>query len=152
MKPSSLAAAREFLKNRRIALVGISRNERDFSRAVFDELISRGYDVVPVNLAMVEVNGRNCFARLQDVKPPVQAALLMTPPSQTDRVVQDCIAAGVSKVWMHRGIGHGSATASALARCEASGLEAIHDLCPFMALPDIGLMHRLHRELRGAEG
>ena len=41
--------ANEFLAQRRIALVGVSRNPRDLSRTLFRELRRRGYDVVPVN-------------------------------------------------------------------------------------------------------
>ena len=48
----------KFLSNHRIALVGVSRNPQDFSRAVFRELTARGYDVVPVNpLSLAEVSG-----------------------------------------------------------------------------------------------
>ncbi len=39
--------AREFLAQKRIALVGVSRQEKDFSRMVLRELVRRGYDVVP---------------------------------------------------------------------------------------------------------
>ena len=41
--------ANEFLAQRRIALVGVSRDPRDLSRTLFRELRRRGYDVVPVN-------------------------------------------------------------------------------------------------------
>ena len=35
-----------------------------------------------------------CFARIEDVTPGVDAALLMTPPNVTDGVVRDCVNAG----------------------------------------------------------
>ena len=38
MRPSSLEQARAFLDARRIAVVGVSRNEKDFSRMVLREL------------------------------------------------------------------------------------------------------------------
>jgi len=41
--------ASDFLAQRRIALVGVSRDPRDLSRALFRELRGRGYDVVPVH-------------------------------------------------------------------------------------------------------
>jgi predicted CoA-binding protein len=145
---SSLERAREFLNSRRIAFVGLSRGESDFSRLIFRELARRGHDVVPVNPAMREAEGRACFARVADVRPPPDAALLMTPPSRTDEAVRDCIAAGVRRVWLHRGGGQGSATPSAIALCEASGVEVVDGLCPFMALPDAAWPHRLHGFLR----
>src|SRR5215469_14636026 len=36
-----------------------------------------------------EVLGRKCFTRLQDIQPPVDAALLLTSPEVTDVVVQN---------------------------------------------------------------
>ena len=54
MRPSSIEEARAFLGARRIAVVGVSRNEKDFSRYVLRELARRGHDVVPVNPALAE--------------------------------------------------------------------------------------------------
>jgi predicted CoA-binding protein len=144
MDPINLARARKFLREPRIALVGVSRDAKDFSRVVFRELAKRGIDVVPVNPAVAEVEGRACFPRLSDVEPPVRAALLMTPPAQTGHVLDDCVEAGVERVWFHRGAGSGSGDATALAFCERHGIEAVRDLCPFMALPNAGFAHALH--------
>lgn len=47
--PTTRTEINDFLSHRRIALVGVSRNPQDFSRAVFRELATRGYEVVPVN-------------------------------------------------------------------------------------------------------
>ncbi len=150
MRPSSIEEARTFLGARRIAVVGVSRNEKDFSRYVLRELARRGHDVVPVNPALAEAEGRRCFARVQDVSPPADAALLLTSAAQTERVLRDCIEAGIRRVWLHRGAGPGAATTGALALCAASGIQVVQGLCPFMALPDAGFPHRVHHFLRHA--
>ncbi len=38
-----------FLALKRVAMVGVSRDPRDFSRMLFREMKKRGYDMVPVN-------------------------------------------------------------------------------------------------------
>ena len=38
-----------FLSCRRIAVLGVSRDPKDFSRSVFRAFVERGYDAVPVN-------------------------------------------------------------------------------------------------------
>ena len=144
--------AREFLGERRFALVGASRDEKDFSRMLLRELTRRGYDVVPVNPASDEIAGRRCFARVQDVDPPVAAALLLTPPEQTARIVRDCVEAGVRRVWMHRGGGRGAASASAVALCTENGIDAVTDLCPFMVLDGAGFPHAAHGWMRRTFG
>jgi predicted CoA-binding protein len=149
-----LDLARDFLAAHLIALVGLSRNAKDFTRGVARELLRRGYDVVPVNPGAggAEIEGRPTFARLQDVAPPAEAALLFTAPAATDAVLRDALAAGIRKVWLHRGAGQGAASPGALAFCAANGLSAVHDLCPFMALPGASFPHRLHGALRRAFG
>jgi len=134
----------EFLSHRRLALAGVSRDPRSFSRVLFRELRARGYDVVPINPAGGSIDGVPCLPRLQDVDPAVEGALLLTPPDATAQVVRECADAGVHRVWMHQGIGAGSASPAALALCEERGIAAVTGACAFMFLPDAGWVHRLH--------
>jgi predicted CoA-binding protein len=152
MKVSSLDEARAFLASKRVAVVGVSRNPNDFSRMVFGELARRGLDVVPVNpaLAEAEVDGRRAFARVGDVAPAADAALLLVPAARAEEAVKDCLAAGVRRIWFHRGAGAGSASTDALARCREAGVAPVQGLCPFMALPDAGFPHRVHGFFRRA--
>ena len=98
----------DFLGQKRLALVGVSRNGKDFTRVLFREFCQRGYDMVPVNPSLSEVEGRACYGRVQDVTPPVDGALLMTSPAVTEQVVRDCAEAGVGRVWMYRAAGQGA--------------------------------------------
>lgn len=148
MTPTNLEIARRFFGAKRIALVGVSRDERDFSRVVLRELVRRGHDVVPVNPSAPEIEGRRSFARVSEIVPRADAALLLTPAAETDRVLADCDDAGIRSVWLHRGAGPGAATPSALALCAARGIEVVHDLCPFMALPGAAFPHRVHGFVR----
>lgn len=137
-------AAERFLKLRRIAVVGVSRDERDFTRLVFKAFVDAGYDAVPVNPAAPEIAGRRAFARVSEITPPVEGAFLMVPPAQADAVTGDALAAGVRELWFQRGGGPGSASAEALARCAAAGVAPVTDLCAFMMLPAAGWFHRFH--------
>lgn len=44
MTRTTIEDVRDFLARRRPALVGLSRQEKDFSRAILRELTRRGYD------------------------------------------------------------------------------------------------------------
>jgi predicted CoA-binding protein len=136
--------ANDFLGQHRIALVGVSRDPRDLSRSLFRELRGRGYDVVPVHPVLDSVDGVPCARRLQDVRPPVDGALLMTPPAATELVVRDCAEAGVARVWLHRGAGRGAVSPAAVAYCREHGIAVVEGACPFMFLPAAGLVHRTH--------
>ena len=91
------------------------------------------------------MDGRPSARRVGDVTPPVEAALLLTPPSATDQVVRECADAGVKKVWMHRGGGSGAVSPGAVAFCRERGIEVVDGECPFMFLPGTDWFHGVHR-------
>lgn len=148
----SLEMIEEFLACKRIAIVGVSRKQGDFSLTMFQELSRRGYDVVPVNPHASEVLGRQCFARVQEIQPPVEAALLMTSPEVTESVVRDCAEAGIKRVWMHRAGGQGAVSAEAVTFCREQGIQVVPGQCPLMFLPQAGAFHRLHGFIRKVTG
>jgi len=149
---ASLETIEDFLSQKRIAMAGISRDPKSLSVTLFEELCRRGYDVVPVNPNTMEVQGRRCFARVQDIQPPVEAALLMTSPEVTETLVNDCAAAGIRRVWMYRGTGKGAVSAKAVAFCRERGIQVVPGQCPFMFLPGAAGFHRFHGFLRKITG
>ena len=149
---ASLEIIEDFLAQKRIAMVGISRDPASDSGRLFEELLRRGYDVVPVNPNTAGVQGRRCFARVQDIRPPVEAALVMTTPDVTETVVKDCAEAGIRRVWMYRGIGKGSVSDKAIAFCEERGMRVVPGQCPFMFLPKTASFHRFHGFVRKIMG
>jgi len=151
-KHSSLETIEDFLAQKRIAMVGISRQPRNFSVTLFKELVRSGYDVVPVNPKTPNVLGQSCFARLQDIQPPVQGALLMTSPETTERAVADCAEAGIPRVWMYRAAGAGAVSQKAIDFCQQHGIQVVPGECPFMFLPHSDGIHRVHGIFRKITG
>ena len=150
---ASLDTIDDFLAQKRIAMVGISRDPDNFSVKLFQELSRRGYDVVPVNPNAAEVQERRCFANVQDIEPPVEAALLMTSPETTESVVEDCAEAGIKRVWMYRaGTKGGAVSPKAIEFCCEHGIQLVPGQCPFMFLPEAAGIHRFHGFLRKITG
>ena len=149
---TSIETIQAFLAQQRVAMVGISRQPKDFSTALFEELCRRGYDVVPVNPNTSEALGRPCFPRVQDIQPAVAAALLMTSPAVTETVVRDCAAAGIRRIWMYRAGGKGAVSDQALRFCREHGISVIAGECPFMFFPNASLIHRCHGFIRKITG
>ncbi len=147
-----LETIEDFLAQKRIAMIGASRNPKDFSATLFEEMRKRGYEMVPVNPKAVAVMGERCFARVQDVQPPVDTALLMTSADVTDSVVSDCIQAGVRRIWMYRAGGKGAVSPTAVALCEERGIKVVPGQCPFMFLPKAGGVHAFHGFFRKITG
>ena len=144
-----------FLDHKRIAAVGVSRNPADFTRNLVREFCKKGYEVIPVNPAVEEIDETRCFARVQDIEPAVAAALLLTSPSATESVVRDCVAAGITHLWMHGTSGAGGVGAvsqSAVDFCREHGVNVVLGECPFMFLPRPAFPHRVHGFIRKIVG
>ena len=153
-----------FLSSRRLALIGASTRPEDFSRSVMRDMLARAYDVVPVNPKAMhpsedesgragspypEIEGRRAYAHVSDIDPPVEAALVMTNAEASADVVSECAAAGVRRVWLHRGAGTGAVSDEAVRRAETLGLELVAGRCPMMFLAEPELTHSVHRIHRG---
>lgn len=135
----------DFLSGHRIALVGVSANPSDFSRAILRELVAHGYDIVPVRPGAGEIEGRTAYPRLQDVPGTLDGALVMTSPSVSVQVAHDCAEAHVPRVWFHRGAGQGAVSEEAIAYCREQGMQVVPGRCPLMFLGDHpAFVHRLH--------
>ena len=148
----SLETVEDFLAQKRIAMAGVSRNPADFSAKLFAELCLRGYDMVPVNPGAIEIQGHRCFARVQEIQPPVDAVLLMTSPQATEGVVRDCADAGVQRVWMYRAGGKGAVSPDAVAFCHERGMRVVPGQCPYMFLPHAAIFHQFHGLIRKVTG
>jgi predicted CoA-binding protein len=129
----------DFLARRRIAIVGVSHQSKDFSRMLFRAFRDRDFDVVPVNPGARVIEKKYCFPRIQDIQPPVEAALLMTSPEVSEQIVRDCAAAGIRRIWIYR---H---SPIAEAWCAERGIAVIAGECPMMFLNGAGWIHRVHR-------
>jgi predicted CoA-binding protein len=133
-----------FLAAKRVALIGVSRNPKDFSRSLFREFQRRGYDAIPVNPGMAEAEGVRCYANVQDIEPRVDRALLLTPAARSEGIVRECDAASVRYVWLYRANGAGAVSPGALKLCQARGIPVVAGECPFMFFPGTQWPHRLH--------
>jgi predicted CoA-binding protein len=147
-----MSLVNDFLAQPRFAMIGVSRNPRDFSRSLLREFLQRGYDVVPVHPECDEMEGRLCAKSLATVDPQVENVFLMTPPSVTEALVRDCAEARVRRIWMYRAVGPGSVSKPALAYCAAQGIDVVPGECPLMFLPDTSWLHRLHGYVRRISG
>jgi predicted CoA-binding protein len=142
--------AKDFLAQKRIAVVGVSR-QQGTGNAIFKALRRRGFETVPVNPNVSEVEGETCYPDLKSIPGGVDAAVVVTRPEVTERVVRDCVEAGISRVWMHHNALFGARTSSvseaATAYGREHGVEMIAGGCPLMFGDGADLGHRCMRWL-----
>jgi|SRR5581483_2813147 len=121
----------EVLGMRRWAVVGCSDDPGRPSHDVAAYLISRGYDVVPVNPGVEEVLGRRSYRRLEDVPGGVEVVDVFRRSELAGAHVDEAIRSGARAVWMQLGVIDQDAAERAL----AAGLRVVMDRCPRIELP-----------------
>jgi predicted CoA-binding protein len=141
---TSLKSIESFLASSPIAAIGVSRNEKDFGRGLYRELIKRGIDVKPVHPQATEIDGRACVASVGQLDPVPEAAIVMTSSQALDNIVKDCIAAGVKRVWLLRDMGDKKLRTKAVNALRGAGIEVIDGKCPDMFLEGSGFPHNFH--------
>ncbi len=145
--PTMKEAAAEFLANRRIAVTGVSqRSPKDHgANTVFKRLRDRGYEVFAINPNADEVEGAPCYHDLKSVPGGVDAVVIATRPEVADDTMRECVDLGVKSVWMHRGPGGGSVSATATAYGREHGVTVIDGGCPLMFDPTADFAHKVMR-------
>jgi uncharacterized protein len=138
------AQIEDFMAQRQLAVVGVSRDPRKFGSAVYKELKSKGYTVYAINPNTAEVDGDKCYATLADLPGPVGGVICTTRPAVSEQIVHQAAAAGIQRVWLQQG----SESKAAVEFCKQNGIEVVYGECIFMFQPNAMWMHRTHRFVR----
>jgi predicted CoA-binding protein len=114
---------------------------------VFRRLRDRGYEVFAINPNAAEVEGAHSYRDLKSVPGGVDAVVIGTRPELADDTMRECTELGISQVWMHRGPGAGSVSATATEYGRKHGITVIDGGCPCMFDPTADFGHKVMRVL-----
>lgn len=110
---------------RRIAMVGLSSNSFRPSHFAAIYLLSKGYEVIPVNPRETEVLGRKSYPSVLEAPRPVEVVDIFRETAAVPAIVEEAIAAGAKVIWMQLGVIHEAAAQ----RAREAGLEVVMDRC-----------------------
>ena len=134
---------RAFVSLRRLALAGASRSGKKFGNVILRELKAKGYEVFPVHPEAEELEGLPCEKSVAALAGRVDGLVVVTPPAEAARLVQEAASAGIRSLWLQQGAG--SEDAARLARDR--GVSLVQGECLLMFLPEVRGFHRFHRGL-----
>lgn len=140
--PASVTA---FLRGRRFAVAGVSRQPGQAANAVFRKLREAGYEVFPVNPRASEVEGVTCYSDVGSVPGQLDGVVIATAPDVSAQIVRECSAHQVARVWFHRSFGHGSVSEEAVRECGTRGIDCIVGGCPLMFCDPVDFGHKCMR-------
>lgn len=110
---------------KRIAVVGLSPDPDRPSHGVARRLLSRGYDIVPVNPEADEVLGLHSYPSLEEVPGDVDLVDVFRRSEFLVEVAQAAAEVGARALWLQSGLRSEEARQIA----ETAGMDVVEDRC-----------------------
>lgn len=135
------AAVDDFLSQRTMAVVGVSKKKNKFGSIACRELKAKGYTVFPVNPNIDDFEGDKCYHSLKELPEGAGGAVIVVPPAETGKVVREAAAAGIRRLWIQQG----AESKDAINFCQENNIDVIHGHCILMFAAPTAFPHRAHR-------
>jgi hypothetical protein len=135
------AAVQEFASFKRLAVVGVSRDDKKFGNLIYKELKERGYQPFAVNPAISEIGGDKCYPNLSALQGMVDGVVICIPPAKVPAVLQEAASVGLKHVWIQQGAGSPEADKVG----QELGLKMINGKCIMMYAEPVQSFHKFHR-------
>ena len=135
------AAVDDFLAQRSLAVVGVSRGGKKFGNTAYRELKAKGYRLFPVHPEAEALEGNPCYPGLSSLPEHVGGVLVVVPPAQTEQVLRDASAANIPRVWLQQG----AESEEAIRFCKEQGISVVAGECILMFAEPLRFYHKPHR-------
>jgi predicted CoA-binding protein len=120
---------KEFMSQRKFAVVGATDDTRKYGNEIFKNLRSRGYEVYPVNPRLKELEGTKCYPSLSDIPARVDVVDFVVPPEVTEKILRECRRLGLERIWLQPG----SESEASIAFCRENNMKVVHDVCVMLS-------------------
>lgn len=140
---TSKAIVDDFVSQKNLAVVGVSHDPNKFGNLAYKELKARGYRLFPVNRNLEKLGEDVCYPNLMALPEKVDGVLVVVPPTETEKVVQEAEAAGIKRIWMQQG----AESEASIQFCKDHGLSEVHGECILMFSSPVKSYHKFHRML-----
>ncbi len=134
-------AIEEFVGLRRLAVVGVSRNDRKFGNTIYKELKAKGYEVFGVNRSVEKIGEEKCYPDLTSLKGMVDGVIACISPDQVEPMVREVSSIGVHYLWLQQG----AESKKAVELGEKLGINVVKGKCILMYAGPVNSIHKIHR-------
>ncbi|PLV60166.1 CoA-binding protein [Thermotoga sp. KOL6] len=88
---------------KKIALVGATVNPRKYGNIILKDLISKGYEVLPVNPKYEEIEGLKVYKSVEKLPKDVDVIVFVVPPNVALEETKKAYKSGFRKFWYQPG-------------------------------------------------
>jgi predicted CoA-binding protein len=108
-----------------VAVLGLSDNPARPSYHVAQALQDFGYTIIPVRPGQGQVLGEKAYAKLADLPAVPDLVDVFRAPEHVPGIVDECIARGVTHLWLQEGV----VNEAAAEKARAAGMTVVMDRC-----------------------
>ena len=131
----------EFVDQKKIIIVGASRQGNKFGNSAARELEQRGYEVFFVHPEAKEIEGHPTYPDLGTASHLAQSLWVSVPAEQGAQVLREAAKAGLKRVWLQQGAG----SQELLTLGNDLDLQLISGKCILMYAEPVGSFHKFHQ-------
>ncbi|MBS3926638.1 MAG: CoA-binding protein [Nitrosarchaeum sp.] len=95
---------RDILSLKRVAVIGMSKNEHKAAHYVPKYLSKNGYNITPINPTADEILSKKCFSTISEIVDDVDIVDVFRPSDQVLPVVKEAIKKKPKVIWLQEGI------------------------------------------------
>jgi hypothetical protein len=126
-----------YLKSKKIAVIGMSKNPEKDSHRVALFLKEKGYEVIPVNPTAEYIAGMKSYKSILDIPGEIDVVDVFRPSEEVPRIIKEVIKKKPKVVWLQLEIYHPS-----VEELRKHGIKVVWNRC----------MLREYKKLFGKEG
>ncbi|RJP67090.1 MAG: CoA-binding protein [Ignavibacteriales bacterium] len=145
MKEISKTQVENFFSNKKMVMIGMSRNPKDYTRNLSRDLTVRGYEIYPVNPNASEIEGKKCYSNVASVDAVVNAALIFTKGETLSANLDEAVNKGIKHIWLNFDKPLTPVLKGKVEKYGEQGINIIHGFCPYMFIENPQFFHKLHR-------
>ena len=155
----------DFLNQKRIAVVGVSSKRNTPANGIYRKLKELNYEVFAVNRSGEKYESDPCYPDLQSIPSTIDGVIIVTNADSSEKIVEQCIAMNIPRVWMHCSAGTvhrvssenrrgntSSVSGKAIRLCREHNIAVIPGACPMMFCEPADWFHKTMRWILSITG
>ncbi|MFC2137589.1 CoA-binding protein [Bacteroidota bacterium] len=131
----------DFLTPKKMAIAGVSRNPKKFGYQVYQELLKKDFQILPINPKADKIGDAQCYKDVTSLPDGTENLYIVTPKSNTTDIVKQAIDKKIKRIWVQQM----SDNPEAIQLAQNSDIELIYKKCILMFAEPVNGPHKFHR-------
>jgi len=141
---TSKASIKTFLESRKLAIAGVSRDQKKFGFSVLKKMKEIGFDLYLIHPDTDILHGETCYRSISNLPGDIGGLLILTPKAETLGLVEDAVKKGIPNLWIQQM----SETPESIAYAVSNKVNLVTGQCIFMFAEPVEGIHKFHRNLK----